>query len=192
LLYNPDVTPHGSFAEYLVADPGLLIHIPDDISFESAAQLAVSCFTACQALYQTFHLPTPLEPATEPMDILIWSGSSFTGQFAVQLAHLSGLRVISTSSPRNFDLIRSLGAAEVYDYADSRAARKIHAATGSKLKLALDCISSGTTPAQVSGCLSKEGGTIATTLPYTTPKKGVNTELVLLYSIWGKVCWELD
>jgi len=109
------------------------------------------------------------------------------GQYAVQFASLAGLRVISTSSPQNFDLVRSFGAAEVYDYADSRTARKIFSATSGKLTLAVDCISDGMTPAQVSGALSKEGGTIVTVLPYNSRKKGVNTELILVYSMWGEV-----
>ncbi|KAF9567210.1 GroES-like protein [Agrocybe pediades] len=181
-----NINPNGAFAEYLVTDPALVFALPDDLSFELAVQLGVSCFATCQALYQTLNLPTPLEPTTDPIDILIWSGSSSMGQYAVQFANLAGLRVISTSSPANFDLVRSFGAAEVYDYADSRTARKIFSSTAGKLKLAVDCISDGMTPAQVSGALSKEGGTIVTVLPYTSRKKGVNTELILVYSMWGE------
>ncbi|KIJ26248.1 hypothetical protein M422DRAFT_192471, partial [Sphaerobolus stellatus SS14] len=119
-------------------------------------------------------------------DILIWGGATATGQYAIQLAKLSGLRVISTASPKNFDFLKSLGADEVFDYSDSKTARKVSQLTGGRLKHAVDCISDGMTPNPVSTCLSKEGGTIATLLPYQSKKPGVKTELVLLYSINGK------
>jgi len=182
-----DTSPNGAFAEYLVIDPALVFTLPDDVPFEIGAQLGVSCYAACQALYQTLHLPTPLDPATEPIDILIWAGSSSSGHYAVQFANLSGLRVVSTASPRNFDLVRSLGAVEVFDYADSRTPKKIHTSTGGKLNYAVDCISDGMTPAQVSNCLSKDGGTIVTLLPYESRKKGIKTELIVVYSMWGEV-----
>lgn len=156
--------------------------------FELGAQLGVSCYAACQALYQTLNLPTPLDPTPEEVtDILVWSGSSHTGQYAIQIAKLSGLRVVATCSPKSFDFVKSLGAVEVFDYSDSRAQKKIVATTGGKLRYAIDCYSSGTSPVQVSGSLSKEGGTIVTMLPYETRKKGVKTELVLVYSLWGEV-----
>ncbi|KAF8875030.1 chaperonin 10-like protein [Gymnopilus junonius] len=185
-MVRGNINPNGAFAEFLVADPALAITLPPDLPFETAAQLGVSCYATCQALYQTLHLPTPLQPATSPQDILIWSGSSSMGHYAVQFAKLAGLRVISTASPANFELVRSLGAEEVLDYADSRTPKKIFAATAGKLRQAVDCISDGMTPVQVSGSLSKEGGTVVTVLPYESRKKGVKTELILIYSMWGE------
>ncbi|KAF8154857.1 chaperonin 10-like protein [Crassisporium funariophilum] len=181
-----NINPNGAFAEYLLANAALVFKLPDEVPFEVGTQLGVSCIAACQSLYQTLHLPNPLNPATTPMDILVWSGSSSTGQYTVQFAKLSGLRVISTSSPQNFDFVRSLGAVEVYDYADSRTPKKVFAATSGGLKHAVDCISDGMTPVQVSGSLSKEGGTIVTVLPYESRKKGVKTELIMVYSMWGE------
>ncbi|KAF9045142.1 chaperonin 10-like protein [Panaeolus papilionaceus] len=178
----------GSFSEYLVADPALVFSLPDDITFEDAAQLGTSCIAACQALYQVLDLPTPYEKdrTEERRDILIWSGSSSTGQYAVQLAALSGLRVISTSSPANFDLVKSLGAEEVYDYNDSRTQKRIFSSTKGELRSAIDCFSSGTTPGQISGSLSKEGGKIVTMLPYNSRKQGVTTEFVHVFTIFGE------
>ncbi|CAA7270506.1 unnamed protein product [Cyclocybe aegerita] len=181
-----NINPNGAFAEYLVTDPALVFTLPEDVPLEVGAQLGVACYAACQALYQTLHLPTPLAPALTPTDILVWSGSSTAGQYAVQFAKLSGLRVFSTSSPGNFDLVRALGAMEVFDYADSTTPKRIFTATRGSLRHAVDCISDGMTPVQVSACLSKEGGTIVTLLPYESRKKGVKTELVLVYSMWGQ------
>ncbi|KAJ7839262.1 chaperonin 10-like protein [Mycena olivaceomarginata] len=142
------IGPNGAYAEYVVADAALVIALPDDMTFENAAQLGVASLTTCQCLYQCLRLPTPLAPALVPDDILIWSGTSATGQYAVQFAKVAGLRVISTASPGNIDFVKSLGADEVFDYADSKTPKRIAAAAGGTLKYAVDCISEGMTPNQ--------------------------------------------
>ncbi|KAF7358098.1 GroES-like protein [Mycena venus] len=181
----PGIGPNGAYAEYVKADAALVIALPDDMTFENAAQLGVASLTVCQCLYQCFRLPTPLQPASEPEDILIWSGTSATGQYAVQFAKLAGLRVISTSSPKNTGFVKSLGADEVFDYADSKTPKRVSVATGGSLKYAVDCISEGMTPNQVSMSLGKDGGTIATLLPYESRRKGVKTVFILAYSALG-------
>lgn len=59
----------------------------------------------------------------------------------IQFAKLSGLTVITTSSPRNFDYLKSLGADAVLDYhTDTEAlAREIQELTKNELALAWDC-----------------------------------------------------
>lgn len=64
--------------------------------------------------------------------------------FAVQFARLSGCRVLTTCSPRNFQLLRALGAHQVFDYKDSIAcSAAIRAATDDNLRYAFDCVSEG-------------------------------------------------
>ncbi|KAH9914755.1 chaperonin 10-like protein [Fomitopsis serialis] len=180
------IAPNGAFAEYVVMQAALAIALPDSVSFEDGAQLGVACFTACLALYDCLKLPTPDHPVEESSSVLIWSGTSATGQYAVQFAKLSGMRVIATASPKHFELVKALGADEVYDYANSQTPRKIFASTRGSLRHAMDCFSQDRTPNQVSTSLSKEGGTIATLLPYVSRSKGVQTHLVLAYTILGK------
>ncbi|KAJ7572121.1 chaperonin 10-like protein [Mycena floridula] len=181
----------GAFAEYLVIPAELVISLPDDVSFEHGAQFSVACITACQCLYQELGLPTPLDtpsPAArkEPETILIWSGTSATGHYAIQLAKLAGLQVISTASPKNTQLVESLGADMVFDYADSWTAQNIFNATDGRIVKAIDCISDGMTPNQVSMSMSNTGGKIVTVLPYESRKPGVQTSCVLAQSILGK------
>ncbi|THV93746.1 GroES-like protein [Aureobasidium pullulans] len=69
--------------------------------------------------YLGLDLPTvPARPKDEirPGAIIIAGGASAVGGTAVQLASQAGYEVISTSSPKNFDLVKTLGAAQVVDY----------------------------------------------------------------------------
>jgi hypothetical protein len=45
--------------------------------------------------------------------------------YAIKLAATAGYRIVTTSSPRNFDLVRSLGASAVFDYKDPSVPEKI-------------------------------------------------------------------
>lgn len=58
--------------------------------------------------------PTPANKA-----LLVWGGSSSVGTAAVQLGVAAGFDVVATASPRNFDLVKGLGARAVLDYSDA-------------------------------------------------------------------------
>lgn len=45
--------------------------------------------------------------------------------YAIKLASLLGYSVVTTSSPHNFELVKSLGASVVFDYKDPDVATKI-------------------------------------------------------------------
>jgi len=168
----------GAFSEYLVARAEFeVVPIPDGWSFEEAAQLGVAPITALQCLYETLGLPSPFEArptAEQPRrTILIWGGASAVGQYAIQFAKLCGLRVLTTASSKNFDLVKGLGADEVFDYRNEGVVEKIRAATGNALDIAIDTISEGKTPAQVTGAIGDKGGKVAIILPYESPRPNV-------------------
>lgn len=188
LTFASAVRKNGAFAEYVVAPAGNLIKIPDNWTFEQAAQLGIACFTACQCLYQSQSLPSPSSPTPEPLDLLVWSGTSSVGHYTIQLAKLAGMRVITTASPKHFDWVKSLGAELVFDYKDTKAGQKIRVATQGNLKHAVDCISEKTAPFQVSDALSLSGGTVSVLLPYESRKKGVKTVYSLAYTMFSQVC----
>lgn len=87
--------------------------MPDNLSFEEAATLGVGVTTVGQGLYQSLELPLPGKPSSEKTSILIYGGSTATGSLAIQYAKLSGLQVIATCSPHNFEYVKSLGAGEL-------------------------------------------------------------------------------
>jgi NADPH:quinone reductase-like Zn-dependent oxidoreductase len=158
-----------------VADAqGSVIRVPATWSFEEAAQLGIAPFTALQCLHQTLELPSPFEAGSGlHRNILVWGGASSVGQYVIQFAKLNGLRVTTTASPKNFDLVKGLGADEVFDYKDENVVEKIRTATGNTLDIAIDTISEGRTPEQVTAAIGDKGGKVAIILPYESPRPNI-------------------
>lgn len=78
--------------------------------------------TAAAGLYMKDYLalPFPMEkPEALDRTVLIWGGSSSVGSCAIQLAVASGVDVVVTASPRNFQYCKDLGAKECFDYHNS-------------------------------------------------------------------------
>jgi len=59
------------------------------------------------------------------LQFLVWAGSTGVGMYAIKLASLLGYRVVTTASPHNFELVKSLGASAVFDYKDPDVPTKI-------------------------------------------------------------------
>ncbi|KAK7466230.1 hypothetical protein VKT23_004957 [Stygiomarasmius scandens] len=177
---------NGAFAEYTVAPSHIFLKIPEPWSFEDASQLGGACYTTCQCLYQSQNLPSPENPTTVPIDLLVWGGSTSVGHFVIQLAKLGGMRVIATASPKHFDRLKSLGADETFDYRDPEVAQKIRAYTNGKLQHAVDCISEGSTPQLVSDSLAPEGGTVSAIVRYETVRPEVKVVVSFGSHLLGK------
>ncbi|GAA5873362.1 hypothetical protein JCM8547_007077 [Rhodosporidiobolus lusitaniae] len=117
--------PHeGAFQHYVILPVAAVASIPPSVSFEEASVLPLALSTAACGLYQSTHLDLPLpslDARKTGKTLLVWGASSSVGATAVQLAVHSGLRVIATASPSNFDFVRALGASAVFDYRDPQA-----------------------------------------------------------------------
>ena len=180
---------NGAFAEYIVAKGDLQTHLPPNLSFEQAATLGVGISTVGQALYQSLQLPLPTEPAKEPFPVLIYGGSTATGTLAIQFARLSGLEVITTSSPRNFELCKSLGASHTLDYNDPSCAEQIRKITNNKLEYAFDTISEERTAAICVAAMnpSKSGVRYTNLLPVKKyPRDDIYKGYTLAYTTVGE------
>jgi NADPH:quinone reductase-like Zn-dependent oxidoreductase len=101
---------NGSFAEYAAALEDKLAHKPAKATFEQAAVAAVSGITALHAL-------TDVGRIQAGQRVLIVGASGGVGTFAVQLAKALGAEVTGVASADKLDLVRSLGADHVIDYA---------------------------------------------------------------------------
>ena len=99
----------GTFAEYARAKADDLLPKPAGLTFEHAAAVGVSAFTALQALRDH----GKVQPGQR---VLINGASGGVGTFAVQIAKAFGAEVTAVCSTRNVDLVRSIGADHVVDY----------------------------------------------------------------------------
>lgn len=99
----------GSFAEYAVAAQDKLSLKPANVDFDQAAASAVSGITALQALTDV----GGVEPGQR---VLVIGASGGVGTFAVQLARALGATVDGVAGTPNLDVVRSLGAEQVFDH----------------------------------------------------------------------------
>jgi NADPH:quinone reductase-like Zn-dependent oxidoreductase len=99
----------GTFAEYIAVKEESLAIKPKTLSMEEAASIPLVGLTAWQALIEKADLK-------EGQKVFIQAGSGGVGTFAIQLAKHLGATVATTTSAKNAELVRSLGADVVIDY----------------------------------------------------------------------------
>lgn len=179
---------NGAFAEYVVATAHFCIPLPSSWTFEQGAQIGVIIYTAFQTLYQSLGFPTPYEDTSEDLPLLVYGASSAVGLCVVQIAKASGWKVFAVCSPKNFDLVKGLGAEATFDYRDPEVSSKIKSASEGKIQYVVDAISEHDSAKIVVGALSSEGGKIATVLPYSEDAKAalgpnVTQELSVAYDL---------
>jgi NADPH:quinone reductase-like Zn-dependent oxidoreductase len=139
----------GGFQEYSQVHKNLVCKIPDSLEFKDAVVVPLGFSTAAIGLYSDDDLKLDIPvatPATEKQAsadkgaLIIWGAATSVGLNGVQLAARSGYKVYATASPSNFDLVRSLGAAHVFDYSSDSIVDDLKSATsGQTIVGALDC-----------------------------------------------------
>ena len=100
----------GAFAEYAIADAALVVPKPAGLSFEQAAAMPMAAVTALHAIRDRGHV----QPGQR---VLVNGAAGGVGTFAVQIAAALGAEVTGVCSARNTDMVRSIGATHVVDYA---------------------------------------------------------------------------
>ncbi len=103
----------GGYATQALSTADRLAHAPTNLALEQAGGVPAAALTAWQAL----HEHAAIEAGQK---VLIHGGAGGVGSFAIQMAHLAGAYVIATSSAKNHDYLRSLGADEVIDYTSAK------------------------------------------------------------------------
>lgn len=99
----------GTFADRIAVKAADLAPKPSNLSMEEAASLPLVGLTAWQALVDV----GKVKPGQK---VFIQAGSGGVGTFAIQLAKHLGATVATTTSAKNADLVRQLGADVVVDY----------------------------------------------------------------------------
>ena len=109
----------GGFQHYTVLRTNLTSPIPDHMSYEQACVIPLGLSTAACGLFMKDQLALqfPSVPARPTgKTVVIWGGSTSVGCNAIQLAKSAGYEVITTSSPKNFEYLKKLGASYAFDY----------------------------------------------------------------------------
>ncbi len=99
----------GTFAEQISMHEKDIALKPKNISMAEAASIPLVGLTAWQALVEIANLRIGQK-------VFIQAGSGGVGTFAIQLAKHLGAFVATTTSTKNIDLVKSLGADLVIDY----------------------------------------------------------------------------
>jgi NADPH:quinone reductase-like Zn-dependent oxidoreductase len=126
----------GGHAEYLTA-PAVNAHkIPDSMDFTEAAALPIAVHTAWHCLVTQAQI--------RPWDaVLVQAAGSGVGSMGIQIAKMTGARVITTAgSDWKLERAKALGADEVINYREhpdfSRRVRELNGGEG--VDLVFDCV----------------------------------------------------
>jgi NADPH:quinone reductase-like Zn-dependent oxidoreductase len=102
----------GTLAEFVACKDHEAAPLPDAVSEEAGASAALVALTSVQALRDVGR--------TAPgARVLVHGASGGVGTVAIQIARILGAEVDATSSARNLDFCRSLGATRAWDYAST-------------------------------------------------------------------------
>jgi NADPH:quinone reductase-like Zn-dependent oxidoreductase len=99
----------GTFAEFIAINENDVALKPKNLNMTDAASIPLVGLTAWQALVEV----GKVKPGQK---VFIQAGSGGVGTFAIQLAKHLGATVATTTSAKNAELVKSLGADVVIDY----------------------------------------------------------------------------
>ncbi len=134
IVYHGDLSRPGGLAEFAVVPAHITARVPDSVSFVDAAAVPCAGMTAVQALYSK----TTVRAGST---VLVQAGAGGVGGFAIQLAHLHSVKVITTASARNHDYVRALGADHIIDYqTEDVAARVLEITKGRGVDIVIDTL----------------------------------------------------
>lgn len=144
---------HGSYAEYCPIDAAAITHKPSSISFEQAAALPLVSLTAWQALSEFGQLQAG-------QCVFIQAGAGGVGSVAIPMAKHLGAKVYTTTSAKNHDYVKSLGADVVIDYTAEDYESVLRQQEPAGVDLVLEALlGNGTAEAAIR--LTKDGGRVA-------------------------------
>jgi NADPH:quinone reductase-like Zn-dependent oxidoreductase len=108
-----DMLRGGSYAEYIAVNESEIYKKPEKFNFAEAAGLPLVCLTTLQS-YRKF---TTMKSG---QSIFINGASGGVGVYAVQLAKAFGMHVTATTSEKNEEFVKELGADVVIDYTKNK------------------------------------------------------------------------
>ena len=108
----------GTAAQWIALSADLVTELPPEVDFAAGATLGIPCMTAHRSVF----IAGPVQGRT----ILVTGGAGAVGNYAIQLAHWAGARVIATvSSESKAAHARAAGAEHVIDYKTEDVAARV-------------------------------------------------------------------
>jgi NADPH2:quinone reductase len=156
----------GGYAQFVAADVGWLVPLPDGLDFVSAASVPLNAQTAHQGLAL---VSLDLFPAGS--SILVTGASGGVGGFAAQLAVQGGYRVLAQASHGDEQWVHSLGVHEVIP-------RSAELAAVGPVAAVFDAVPIG----EAAGAAVENRGVVVATrpTPALVPARGVRQDLQLI------------
>lgn len=148
---NTGYSVNGSYAEYVLADPNYVGHLPSNVAFDEIAPILCAGVTVYKGIRVT---------DTRPGQWIAISGIGGLGHVAVQYAKAMGLHVVAVDvAPQKLELARKLGAAFVVDASKDDPAAVIQKEIGGVHGVLVTAVSRGAF-AQALGMV-RRGGTVS-------------------------------
>ena len=116
---RPDDFRIGAFAEFIAIKEDSISLKPTTLTMEEAASIPLVGLTAWQALIEKADLK-------KGQKVFIQAGSGGVGTFAIKLAKHVGAFVATTTSTKNVDWVKDLGADLVIDYKQDDFEKFLH------------------------------------------------------------------
>ncbi|RDB29126.1 Zinc-type alcohol dehydrogenase-like protein C2E1P3.01 [Hypsizygus marmoreus] len=179
-----------SFQQYTLTTAATTAKIPSNLSFDAVSTIPVALTAAYVGLYHYgpygLELASPLDPSNRGKyagnPLVVLGGSSSVGQYAIQLAKASGFSpIITTSSLKHADYLKSLGATEVIDRHTplSGLAAEIKKVTDLPIRYVFDAISTKETQQAGHDLLTSGGHLVVTLNPNLAKSDDINVVQVL-------------
>jgi NADPH2:quinone reductase len=116
----------GAYAEYAVVAAEMLVPIPDDIDFKSAAAAMLQGMTAHYLAVSTY-------PLDRGNTALVHAGAGGVGGLLIQIAKMRGARVLTTvSTDQKARIAKDAGADEIINYKEQDFEAEVMRLTGGK------------------------------------------------------------
>ena len=116
--------PFGTAAQYIAVPQAQAVRLPDNVDWSAGACLGIPALTALHAVR--------LHGDIAGKTLLVTGAAASVGHYAVQIAKLSGARVIGTASPERQTHARAAGVDELIDYRHEDVAERVKSLTGGR------------------------------------------------------------
>jgi NADPH:quinone reductase-like Zn-dependent oxidoreductase len=123
LAHSAPFRHQGAWAQQFIVPAAAAALLPEAVPFEAAGGFPVPALTADQSLRDCIAL-------VPGQTVLINGAGGVTGNLLVQLAAISGAKVIATASAKSAKRAQQSGAALVVDYSSPKWPTEVRAATG--------------------------------------------------------------